>query len=367
MSDSANARQILPSTVSSATLAGPATPSKARVSFACESCKRKKCKCAGGDPCESCQNANIRCVFDETQDKRRKVHTKRTIEDLTSINEDLTSVNEDLAFEVEVFRNLQKAIQNDTHEYTFEQIRQHASLNDIAVGLRDTIVEDGDEAESADTGRNLHESAFADPLPGQSVHQRRRAVPVGHAVDPLLRLETSSIDSMDVDRHTTEPSDGGDMRRTQQERNHYRGVVTEIQNCSDTEAQELFRQLRAPMGHNNSNNARLPIRQDGQSTFGNSRTLPEISASIRSPRNTWYEREGSGNSALLPPTSPHAAHRRATNASTPVAPASGSPPYQSGYATSSRTGPGLTQYITSAERMRRESGSFVDKASTRPP
>jgi hypothetical protein len=44
MNDPNNPRQILPSTVSSKSGTGPSTQARARVSVACEACKRKKCK-----------------------------------------------------------------------------------------------------------------------------------------------------------------------------------------------------------------------------------------------------------------------------------------------------------------------------------
>ncbi|EED17883.1 C6 transcription factor, putative [Talaromyces stipitatus ATCC 10500] len=51
-------------------------------STACEACKVKKIKCSGGPPCESCVRNGIECVVDETQDGRRKIAIKRTIDDL---------------------------------------------------------------------------------------------------------------------------------------------------------------------------------------------------------------------------------------------------------------------------------------------
>lgn len=248
----------------------------------------------------------MRCVFDETQDKRRKVYTKRTIDELT--------------FEVRVFKTLQRAIRNDTHELAFEQIRQRASINDIALALRDLVAEEGDDAESADPDVILHGSDYPGTLSGRPMQQpRRRLLSAGAAMHPLLTTDNSTTDSMDLDRPSTEGSDSGDVRLLQNHF-HYRDIVTELQNGTDSEAEELFRQLRAPTGRNNVHDSRVPMMQDGQSTNGPSRILPEISTSIRTPRNAWYDRDGSSNGPPLPARSSHAARTSATNVwSLPVA------------------------------------------------
>lgn len=271
------------------------------------------CQCTGGPPCESCFHANILCVFDETQDKRRKVHVKRTIEDLTSANDDLT-------LQVKIFSRLQKAIQNDTHQDALEQIRQHASLRDIALALRDSIPgpEDG-EGEAAEAGPSLHGWELADSLAGAGLHRSRVSVSADDAMDAQQPTESSNSDVMELDPPASDALIGSDMQRMKHERNHYRGIVAQLQNGTRAEAEEAFRRLRASSQRDTFADAQLSMRGGELTTLGTSRTLPEISASICTPRASWFERDGLGNGSLSA-TPPHAAPKSATNVWSLLAP-----------------------------------------------
>lgn len=69
MNDPANPRQILPSTVSSNSGTGPSTSAVARISVACESCKRKKCKVCAVD----C--INLRCTANDRASAAADIQT----------------------------------------------------------------------------------------------------------------------------------------------------------------------------------------------------------------------------------------------------------------------------------------------------
>lgn len=44
--------------------------------------ERREIQCSGGPPCESCVRYGVECVVDESQDGRRRIAHKRTIDDL---------------------------------------------------------------------------------------------------------------------------------------------------------------------------------------------------------------------------------------------------------------------------------------------
>jgi hypothetical protein len=212
-------------------------------------------------------NSNIACHFDESLDKRRKVATKRAIEELTSHKDILTS--------------LLRVIRSGNDDLVLEQIRQNASLELIATSLRDTMLDSGEDLESTDADVDSHhvDSEVTSSSSGQPIVQRRRLMSTDQAaVDPSLRANTSSRDSMDLDRPPTEDGDMQEMQLL----NHCKTTVTEMLSGTDQEAEELLRQLRTTLGRTSFYNSRLPIRpvrRESQSSF---RALPEASSSIRS-------------------------------------------------------------------------------------
>lgn len=237
---------------------------------------------------------------------------------------------------------------------------------DIALTLRDSFpdVED-EEAESADADLSLHESDSAENLPGKAVIQSRGAAHFHDATSPVSATNPVNSDLMELDHHPLNNIlDNSHMREMRDERNHYKNIVTRLQTGTDEEAAEALRRLRAPRAGNPFHDSQLHSRQDEQAKLGISRTLPEMSSSIRSQRGSWFERDGLGNGPVLSATSPYTTQSSTTNASTLGSQASGTTSFQSGFGTGS-TGMDLSQYITSNQRMRRESGSYPDKTPTR--
>jgi hypothetical protein len=225
-------------------------------------------------------------------------------------------VNDDLTLHVKIFRRMQKAIQNDTHHGAFEQIRQHASLREIALALPDSIPETEDgEGDPADATRSLHGWELADGLPAEALHRNRVSSSADEAMDVQQQAESSNSDVMELDPPATDALIGSDMRRMKHERNHYKGIVTQLQNGTRAEAEEAFRRLRASSQRDTFVDSQLPMRGGDRgdlTTLGTSRTLPEMSGSICTPRASWFEREGLGNGPLSA-TPPQAAPQSATN------------------------------------------------------
>ena len=165
-------------------------------------------------------------------------------------------------------------IQNDNYEHVIQRICQHPTLSELAETLRETLPEPDEDTASVDTDVNRFSSESASGLMGQSASQRRRVL----SADTFSPTDTFSSDSMEMDPN---PIDNGDMRLYQYFE-HYQRTMIELFNGTDQEAEDLLRQLRSPNGRHNFDNLQLPTRQESQSTYGGTRTLPEIPTSIRS-------------------------------------------------------------------------------------
>ncbi|KAK5188955.1 hypothetical protein LTR92_011047 [Exophiala xenobiotica] len=64
--------------------------SRARISAACEACKKRKTKCTGGPPpCQLCEYLGTECVIDLSFDMRRRAAFQRTIDESRSCQETL--------------------------------------------------------------------------------------------------------------------------------------------------------------------------------------------------------------------------------------------------------------------------------------
>ena len=194
--------------------------------------------------------------------------TKRTIEELTSHKDILTS--------------LLRAIRLGNDDHVLEQIRQNASLESIAACLRDTMLDSGEDLESASADADHHhvDSEVTSSSSGPPIVRRQRDLSNDQAAaaDPILRADTSNRDSMDLD---WPPTDDGDFQEMQL-LNHCKTTLTEMLSGTDAEAEDLLRQLRTIVGRTHFYNSQLPIRplrQESQSEF---RPLPEASTSIRS-------------------------------------------------------------------------------------
>ncbi|KAL2854445.1 hypothetical protein BJY01DRAFT_243583 [Aspergillus pseudoustus] len=79
-----------------------------RSSTACSECKQRRIKCrvdGSGPPCTECALHGRECIFDERQDKRRKVAREQIIEDLKRTQDELTYARGYLEYLLEAIRN----------------------------------------------------------------------------------------------------------------------------------------------------------------------------------------------------------------------------------------------------------------------
>ncbi|OQV09273.1 Fungal Zn2-Cys6 binuclear cluster domain-containing protein [Cladophialophora immunda] len=52
-------------------------PPRRKASTACFSCKIRKSKCSGGNPCSACSRSRLECMYNASLDRRRKIHWER--------------------------------------------------------------------------------------------------------------------------------------------------------------------------------------------------------------------------------------------------------------------------------------------------
>ncbi|KAH0848834.1 hypothetical protein AYO21_08279 [Fonsecaea monophora] len=68
-------------------------PSSARISAACEACKKRKTKCTGGPaPCQLCETLGTECVIDLSLDMRRRAAFQRTLDESRTYQDALNSL-----------------------------------------------------------------------------------------------------------------------------------------------------------------------------------------------------------------------------------------------------------------------------------
>jgi hypothetical protein len=78
-----------------------------RSSTACSECKQRRIKCSvdgTGPPCTECALHGRECIFDEKQDKRRKVAREQIVEDLKRTQNDLKNARGYLEYLIDAIR-----------------------------------------------------------------------------------------------------------------------------------------------------------------------------------------------------------------------------------------------------------------------
>ncbi|KAK5053121.1 hypothetical protein LTR84_002095 [Exophiala bonariae] len=140
---SSKARQIKPAKEGheQTEKASPPGPRKrqstARISAACEACKKRKTKCTGGPPpCQLCQSLGTECVIDLTLDMRRRAALQRTVDESKSYQDALNRL-------IDCIREGS----SPQYESLLEYVRGGASNQDVidAVHNSPTLLEDDSE------------------------------------------------------------------------------------------------------------------------------------------------------------------------------------------------------------------------------
>lgn len=146
MPSSSKARHIKPANegqgqpVKSSSSSPRKRQSTARISAACEACKKRKTKCTGGPPpCQLCQSLGTECVIDLTLDMRRRAALQRTVDESKSYQDALNRL-------IECIRDGS----SPQYESLVEYVRGGASNQDVidAVQNSPATLEDDNESVS---------------------------------------------------------------------------------------------------------------------------------------------------------------------------------------------------------------------------
>ena len=135
--------------------------STARISAACEACKKRKTKCTGGPPpCQLCQSLGTECVIDLTLDMRRRAALQRTVDEKSfqdTLNKLIDCIREE---------------SSPRFETLVEYVRGGASNQDVIDAVQHspgTFEDDSDN--SSILHHSTHESQSTPSEPGDDSNQ----------------------------------------------------------------------------------------------------------------------------------------------------------------------------------------------------
>ncbi|KAB8213410.1 hypothetical protein BDV33DRAFT_196947 [Aspergillus novoparasiticus] len=106
----------------------PEQSKRKRASLACLECQRRRIKCGPGRPCEPCLLNRRECIYNECNDKRRKISAEAT--------------EQNLKFYRSALENLLRAIQIGSEsdvDHIINDIRKGAPLSEISRTAADCL------------------------------------------------------------------------------------------------------------------------------------------------------------------------------------------------------------------------------------
>jgi len=154
----------------------------ARISAACEACKKRKTKCTGGPPpCQLCQSLGTECVIDLTLDMRRRAALQRTVDESKSFQDTLNKLIDCIRDEA-----------SPRFETLVEYVRGGASNQDVidAVQHPHGVLED-----NSDNTSSLHDGIHESQSPPNG--------PVDDSSGPQTQISGENF-SNGKERHMTE-------------------------------------------------------------------------------------------------------------------------------------------------------------------
>lgn len=125
---------------SSKTPGGRKRTGNARISAACEACKKRKTKCSGGPPpCQLCKTLGTECVIDLSLDMRRRAAFRRTVDESKSFQDALNALIDGI-----------REGPSTRLEVLFEHIKSGATNQEVTMAIQQYLMpsedDDGDES-----------------------------------------------------------------------------------------------------------------------------------------------------------------------------------------------------------------------------
>lgn len=202
----------------------------ARISAACEACKKRKTKCTGGPPpCQLCQSLGTECVIDLSLDMRRRAALQRTVDESKSYQDALNRL-------IECIRD-----GNSPHsEQLLDYVRSGASNEDVIDAVQHSP---GALEDHADNASLLHisnpelRSPSDGPVDDQSALQRPS--------DETLVASSEDKDMVDVDSASTERdnSSPSELHKEKESAGEISSLLAQLKHLPTTDGELLLRQI----------------------------------------------------------------------------------------------------------------------------
>ncbi|KAK5220079.1 hypothetical protein LTR96_006259 [Exophiala xenobiotica] len=207
----------------------------ARISAACEACKKRKTKCTGGPPpCQLCENLGTECVIDLSLDMRRRAALQRTIDESRSYQETLNQLMDSI-----------REGPSPRLNSLYDIIKSGGSNQDTAAAIQHYL-RDSDE-QGSEQSKLSNGDIIESPPPDEA----------GEGMildDDSGSASASSLKREEVDgQKMSPPSRGGSVplqlqtakQKHRSETPNFESLLSALKSCSISEGEELLRRFVA--------------------------------------------------------------------------------------------------------------------------
>ncbi|KAK5557109.1 hypothetical protein LTR46_004920 [Exophiala xenobiotica] len=207
----------------------------ARISAACEACKKRKTKCTGGPPpCQLCENLGTECVIDLSLDMRRRAALQRTIDESRSYQETLNQLMDSI-----------REGPSPRLNSLYDIIKSGGSNQDTAAAIQHYL-RDRDE-QGSEQSKLSNGDIIESPPPDEA----------GEGMildDDSGSASASSLKREEVDgQKMSPPSRGGSVplqlqtakQKHRSETPNFESLLSALKSCSISEGEELLRRFVA--------------------------------------------------------------------------------------------------------------------------
>ena len=248
-----SARPLKPAKEGQSTKASTARKrmSNARITAACEACKRRKTKCTGGPPpCQLCETLGTECVIDLSLDMRRRAAFQRTIDESRSYQDALNALLDGI-----------REGPSSRLETLFGYVRSGATNLEIASAIQQkfTRADDVDGDETMRSQVDGIDSMLEDSNPGWS--------------SPKSPAEMSSFGSIASEYGKGKAADQGHMPIS--------SLLSSLKNCSQSQGEALLRRFVASTGERGFMPPLSPEGENRWDEAGRSSRAPTVAERAR--------------------------------------------------------------------------------------